>query len=209
MPLENPGPGTLTPPGYPLDVTASRKSLSESRPCLDAMQCILLGSMLQTEKCFDTLETKFWTINFWTINKAESYFNRIWLSIFFCCSDVYFSSFLDRPEIIYHLIEETAVVNETVSLPCVAIGNPSANVSWEWKGKPIKSDSHFIVGRNGSLVIENVTRKDEGVFTCTPFNKWFGEKKQTKLVVLGELFFVFFHTPCVIGYFMYVLFSAR
>eukprot|EP00794_Sanderia_malayensis_P011289 gene11289-12470_t len=88
------------------------------------------------------------------------------------------------PEIIYHIIEETAIVSENVSLPCVAVGNPSANVTWQWEGKSLKNNSHFIVGPNGSLVIENVTRQDEGVFTCTPFNKWFGEKKTTKLIVL-------------------------
>ncbi len=83
-------------------------------------------------------------------------------------------------------MEETAVLNESVSLPCVAIGNPAANITWEWKGKKVVESPRVVVGPNGSLIIENVTRKDEGVYTCTPRNKWPGEKKTTKLVVLGE-----------------------
>ena len=77
-------------------------------------------------------------------------------------------------------------MHENVSLPCVAVGNPSANVSWTWKGESVKGNPRFGVGPNGSLMIENVTRKDEGVFTCTPYNKWTGDTKTTKLVVYGR-----------------------
>ena len=79
----------------------------------------------------------------------------------------------------------SAVVGESIYLPCVAVGNPSANISWEYNGQPVTKFPRFEVGPNGSLIIEKVKKEDEGVYTCTPFNKWYGKTRQSKLTVLG------------------------
>ena len=101
---------------------------------------------------------------------------------------------LDQPDIIYYYPEETALVGQDIFLPCVAIGNPAANVSWQYNGKDIARNPRYEVERNGSLIIEKVTLKDVGVYACTPFNRWKGQTKHTKLVVLGMLTFRYLST---------------
>ena len=94
----------------------------------------------------------------------------------------------DYPEIIYFYPEVTAIVGDSTYLPCVAIGNPAANISWQHKGQPLTNNPRFTVKSNGSLIIEDIRREDEGVYTCTPFNKWTGKKKHATLQVLGISF---------------------
>lgn len=79
----------------------------------------------------------------------------------------------------------TAVAGESIYLPCVAVGNPSANVSWEYNGQPVSKFPRYEVGLNGSLMIEDARKEDGGIYTCIPFNKWQGKKREAKLEVIG------------------------
>ncbi|KAL3886948.1 hypothetical protein ACJMK2_026904 [Sinanodonta woodiana] len=59
---------------------------------------------------------------------------------------------------------------ETVSLPCVAVGNPHPFVTWSVRGNEIKPDTRRQLLSNGSLLIEMVTGADAANFTCTARN---------------------------------------
>ncbi|XP_065056206.1 protein turtle-like [Rhopilema esculentum] len=89
-----------------------------------------------------------------------------------------------HPEIIYFYPEVTALVGDSTYFPCVAIGNPAANISWQHKGQPLSKSPRFTINSNGSLIIEDIRREDEGIYTCTPINKWTGKKKHATLQVL-------------------------
>ena len=116
----------------------------------------------------------------------------------FCILQFLYSSYLlilynivDRPEIIYFYPEMSAIVGDSIYLPCVAVGNPSANISWTYNGQPVANFPRYEVGHNGSLIIEKLKKEDQGLYTCTPFNKWLGRKRETRLSVLGTYYDTF------------------
>ncbi|XP_025081800.1 protogenin-like isoform X2 [Pomacea canaliculata] len=59
----------------------------------------------------------------------------------------------------------TAMDGQTVMLECLADGNPMPTISWQRADKRPLMDRVRIVGQ-GSLVIENVRRTDEGMYHC-------------------------------------------
>lgn len=80
-----------------------------------------------------------------------------------------------------------AAMGGNVSLICNPDAAPTADISWTKDGMPTGSS----IGRvtlltNGNLVITQVTKSDEGVYTCTARNNLGEVKQSTRLQVKGR-----------------------
>lgn len=82
------------------------------------------------------------------------------------------------PELIYWFSEQTLQPGPTVSLKCVASGNPPPQFTWTLDGFPIPDSSRFLVGQYVTIQddvishvnISNVKSEDGGEYTCTAHN---------------------------------------
>ncbi|KAM6930619.1 hemicentin-1 [Xenentodon cancila] len=67
-------------------------------------------------------------------------------------------------------VEYTAVLGLSVSLECVADGQPQPEVTWEKERRPIVDGAHIRIFSNGTLGITSTQRSDAGLYTCTAKN---------------------------------------
>ncbi|CAD7083563.1 unnamed protein product [Hermetia illucens] len=82
------------------------------------------------------------------------------------------------PELLYWFSEQTLQPGPTVSLKCVATGNPPPQFTWSLDGFPIPDNSRFLVGQYVTIHddvishvnISNVKEEDGGEYTCTAQN---------------------------------------
>ncbi|XP_022215405.2 Down syndrome cell adhesion molecule-like protein Dscam2 isoform X3 [Drosophila obscura] len=82
------------------------------------------------------------------------------------------------PELLYWFSEQTLQPGPTVSLKCVATGNPLPQFTWSLDGFPIPDSSRFLVGQYVTIHddvishvnISNVKEEDGGEYTCTAQN---------------------------------------
>lgn len=82
------------------------------------------------------------------------------------------------PELVYWFSEQTLQPGPTVSLKCVASGNPPPQFTWTLDGFPIPDDPRFLVGQYVTIQddvishvnITNVKAEDGGEYTCTAHN---------------------------------------
>ncbi|MGH0149837.1 UNVERIFIED_CONTAM: hypothetical protein FKN15_035465 [Acipenser sinensis] len=57
----------------------------------------------------------------------------------------------------------------STQLPCIVTGS-NVNVRWSRNGVPVRSDGrHVLVSQDGSLILNNVQRVDEGSYTCNAY----------------------------------------
>lgn len=63
------------------------------------------------------------------------------------------------PELVYWFSEQTLQPGPTVSLKCVATGNPPPQFTWTLDGFPIPDHSRFLVGENHTLFIWHLHAK--------------------------------------------------
>ncbi|CAM4531933.1 unnamed protein product [Leuciscus chuanchicus] len=76
------------------------------------------------------------------------------------------------------------VVGESVLLPCVVTGYPTASVTWMHRDQLIEdSTGHFEVLGGGSLQIFNLTEEDAGVYNCLADNTNGSIEAQTELTL--------------------------
>ncbi|KAJ8980663.1 hypothetical protein NQ317_013275 [Molorchus minor] len=82
------------------------------------------------------------------------------------------------PELIYWFSEQTLQPGPTVSLKCVASGNPPPQFTWTLDGFPIPDHPRFLVGQYVTVQddvishvnITNIKAEDGGEYTCTAQN---------------------------------------
>ncbi|XP_055315262.1 cell adhesion molecule Dscam2 isoform X3 [Sitodiplosis mosellana] len=82
------------------------------------------------------------------------------------------------PELLYWFSEQTLQQGPTVSLKCVATGNPPPQFTWTLDGFPIPDSSRFLVGQYVTIHddvishvnITNVKEEDGGEYMCTAQN---------------------------------------
>ncbi|NXC18394.1 PALLD protein, partial [Corythaeola cristata] len=77
-------------------------------------------------------------------------------------------------------------------------GLPTPDLSWQLNGRPIRPDSShkMLVRENGvhSLIIEPVTARDAGIYTCIASNRAGENTFSLELIVAGNTFMLRFHT---------------
>ncbi|MBN3270749.1 PPN protein, partial [Polyodon spathula] len=57
----------------------------------------------------------------------------------------------------------------STQLPCIVTGS-NVNVRWSRNGVPVRSDGrHVLISKDGSLILNNVQRMDEGSYTCNAY----------------------------------------
>uniref|UniRef100_A0A6P7FJH3 Down syndrome cell adhesion molecule-like protein Dscam2 isoform X4 n=1 Tax=Diabrotica virgifera virgifera TaxID=50390 RepID=A0A6P7FJH3_DIAVI len=82
------------------------------------------------------------------------------------------------PELMYWFSEQTLQPGPTVSLKCVATGNPPPQFTWTLDGFPIPDHPRFLVGQYVTIQddvishvnITNIKAEDGGEYTCTAHN---------------------------------------
>ena len=81
-----------------------------------------------------------------------------------------------------------APVGTSVSFQYQVSGSPEPTASWEHEDAAILSDRVTMQTTGGvtSLTITNITREDEGVYTCCALNSLGSATMETYLTVLGE-----------------------
>lgn len=76
-------------------------------------------------------------------------------------------------------------------------GLPTPDISWQVNGRVIRSDSShkMLVRENGvhSLIIEPVTARDAGIYTCVATNRAGQNTFSLELIVAGNI-----STPCLL-----------
>ncbi|KAL1500781.1 hypothetical protein ABEB36_006226 [Hypothenemus hampei] len=82
------------------------------------------------------------------------------------------------PELTYRFAEQTLQPGPTVSLKCIASGNPPPQFTWHLDGFPIPDSSRFLVGQYVTIQddvishvnITNIRSEDGGEYSCTAHN---------------------------------------
>ena len=83
---------------------------------------------------------------------------------------------------------------DTVSFCHQVQGTPTPSIQWEHNNKQLLHSARVKItndGINVSLMILDIGRLDEGVYTCTALNSLGSMSVQTKLVVLGKYWVVY------------------
>ncbi|KAM5147900.1 hemicentin-1 [Mantella aurantiaca] len=81
-----------------------------------------------------------------------------------------------------------ATVNNSITLPCEALGTPSPTITWQKEGVGIKTGGRYVMFSNGTLNIAYVTQKDGGTYTCIAQNSAGTALGKVKLKVLEPPF---------------------
>ncbi|KRZ83387.1 Peroxidasin -like protein [Trichinella sp. T8] len=59
----------------------------------------------------------------------------------------------------------------TASFPCRVVANPEPTITWLFNGNPIRTvKGHYEMSSQGTLYVFNVTKSDEGFYTCQASN---------------------------------------
>ncbi|XP_038844401.1 protein turtle homolog B [Salvelinus namaycush] len=77
----------------------------------------------------------------------------------------------------------------SITLSCVASGNPKPSVSWIREGEPVEDSDKYKVS-DGSLTVLSVSRKDRGAYTCRAYSIQGEVVHTTRLLVQGPPFIV-------------------
>ncbi|XP_055679736.1 cell adhesion molecule Dscam2 isoform X1 [Lutzomyia longipalpis] len=100
------------------------------------------------------------------------------------------------PELLYWFSEQTLQPGPTVSLKCVATGNPPPQFQWTLDGFPIPDSSRFLVGQYVTIHddvishvnISNVKDEDGGEYSCTAQNSIGKVSHSAKVNIYGPPF---------------------
>ena len=89
----------------------------------------------------------------------------------------------------FSIFPRNTTVNESdvAEITCGGYGNPEPEVTWS-RSEKVLSNSNRISIIDGKLRIRNVTRKDEGLYSCTVENYLQSKNISVYLTVQGETF---------------------
>ncbi|XP_075420357.1 palladin isoform X3 [Tenrec ecaudatus] len=95
-----------------------------------------------------------------------------------------------RPHFVQAPGDLTVQEGKLCRMDCKVSGLPTPDLSWQLDGKPIRPDSahKMLVRENGvhSLIIEPVTSRDAGIYTCTATNRAGQNSFSLELVVAAK-----------------------
>lgn len=82
--------------------------------------------------------------------------------------------------------EYTLRVGESLSVPCLAMGQPEPEMQWHKVGDPVRGGANLLTFTNGTLRIKNAQLKHAGVYTCTALNSAGRASHDITLILHGQ-----------------------
>ena len=79
-----------------------------------------------------------------------------------------------------------ALTNSTVIIDCEATGFPLPSITWTKEDVNLTTGEGRIISNNGSLILEQVTKKDAGTYTCKALNTRGSDSQTSQLNVMGK-----------------------
>ncbi|KAG8327856.1 hypothetical protein J6590_009659 [Homalodisca vitripennis] len=103
------------------------------------------------------------------------------------------------PQIAYRFIRQTIQPGPSISLKCVATGNPTPNIKWSLDGFALPQNERFVIGQyvptHGDVIshvnITSVRVEDGGNYKCTATNRVGEASHSAELYVYGKSSFYF------------------
>ncbi|NWH57128.1 PALLD protein, partial [Geococcyx californianus] len=97
-----------------------------------------------------------------------------------------------RPHFLQAPGDLTVQEGKLCRMDCKVSGLPTPDLSWQLNGRPVRPDSShkMLVRENGvhSLIIEPVTARDAGIYTCIASNRAGENTFSLELIVAGNVF---------------------
>ncbi|KAF4532569.1 hypothetical protein B566_EDAN008493 [Ephemera danica] len=98
------------------------------------------------------------------------------------------------PQLMYKFIRQTIQPGPSVSLKCVASGNPTPTIKWALDGFPLPQNERFLIGQyvpsHGDVIshvnISSVRVEDGGTYQCTAFNRVGEATHSAQLNIYGK-----------------------
>ncbi|CAK9819274.1 Cell adhesion molecule Dscam2 [Anthophora plagiata] len=98
------------------------------------------------------------------------------------------------PQLLYKFIEQTIQPGPSVSLKCIATGNPTPHFSWSLDGFPLPQNDRFMIGQyvtvHGDVIshvnISVVHVEDGGEYRCTASNRMAKVHHSARLNIYGQ-----------------------
>ncbi|XP_067203911.1 cell adhesion molecule Dscam2-like isoform X2 [Linepithema humile] len=97
------------------------------------------------------------------------------------------------PQLLYKFIEQTMQPGPSVSLKCIAMGNPTPHFSWTLDGFPLPQNDRFMIGQyvtvHGDVIshvnISAVRVEDGGEYMCSAVNRVAKARHAARLNIYG------------------------
>ncbi|XP_050450848.1 cell adhesion molecule Dscam2-like isoform X3 [Cataglyphis hispanica] len=97
------------------------------------------------------------------------------------------------PQLLYKFIEQTMQPGPSVSLKCIAMGNPTPHFSWTLDGFPLPQNDRFMIGQyvtvHGDVIshvnISAVRVEDGGEYRCSAVNRVAKVHHEARLNIYG------------------------
>ena len=74
----------------------------------------------------------------------------------------------------------------TVTIECTSTGIPTPTISWSLNGEPLITGDRHVIYNNGTLVIHNTTKSDEGKYSCTAKNIEGEDSESANVAITGN-----------------------
>ncbi|XP_065334249.1 cell adhesion molecule Dscam2-like isoform X1 [Cloeon dipterum] len=96
------------------------------------------------------------------------------------------------PQLMYKFIQQTIQPGPSVSLKCIAAGNPTPSIKWTLDGFPLPQNERFLIGQyapHGDVIshvnISAVSVEDGGTYECIAVNRVGDARHRAQLNVYG------------------------
>ncbi len=121
----------------------------------------------------------------------------IFYSLYMCRLNTLHTNFSlkkDLDPITEHFEDKVELIaGENLILPCIVAGNPDPLVSWFKNNDHLKFDlfeTRVFVNENNSLVIQNISQLDSGMYSCrASYKNGKDVRKESQVIVHGSLIF--------------------
>ena len=80
---------------------------------------------------------------------------------------------------------QKAAVGRSAMLQCISSGDAPISFHWSFSGSRLADDARTIGANTGTLIINDLTEDDNGMYTCTATNPYGNDSASGSLIVIG------------------------